>query len=164
VNAERLERYSQLARDFATRARVTEVDAVTAAVANVFAAGGIDTIVLKGPVLAKWLYPDEVRPYVDSDLMVAPKQRARAVGVLERLGFAEHCEWMPTLLSLDPGGTAFNRSGGGMVDLHCQLPGLDGDPDSIWGRAAQRFADQHSASPIVSTALSTAQSAIRGCR
>lgn len=23
-----------------------------------------------------------------------------------------------------------------MVDLHCQLPGLDGDPDAIWGRLA----------------------------
>jgi hypothetical protein len=23
-----------------------------------------------------------------------------------------------------------------MVDLHCQLPGLEGDPDVIWGRLA----------------------------
>jgi hypothetical protein len=125
MSVERLDRYSQLARNFA-------VDAVTAEVAGAFGREGIETLVLKGPVLARWLYPGEVRPYVDSDLMVAPENRARAVGMLERLGFAEHCPWMPSPLSLDPGGTAFNRLGDGMVDLHCQLPGLDGDPDAIW--------------------------------
>jgi hypothetical protein len=129
VNAECFDRYSRLARNFA-------VDALTAEVASAFTSEGIGTVVLKGPVLARWLYPGEVRPYIDSDLMVALANRARAVSVLERLGFAEHCAWMPTPLSLDPGGTAFNRPGGGMVDLHCQLPGLDGDPDAIWGRFA----------------------------
>jgi len=129
MSAERDEGYQQRARNFA-------VDALTAEVASAFAGEGIGTVVLKGPVLARWLYSGEVRPYVDCDLMVAPEDRARAVGVLERLGFAEHCAWMPTPLSLDPGGTAFNRPGGGMVDLHCQLPGLDGDPDAIWGRLA----------------------------
>jgi hypothetical protein len=127
MTTECLERYSQLARNFA-------VDALTAEVAGAFGRQGIETLVLKGPVLAKWLYPGEVRPYVDCDLMVAPENRARAVRVLERLGFAEHLPWMPTPLSLDPGGTAFNRPGEGMVDLHCQLPGLDGDPGAIWGR------------------------------
>ncbi len=128
VNAECFDRYSQLARNFALTA---EVDAVTAEVAGAFGREGIETLVLKGPVLAKWLYPGEVRPYVDSDLMVAPENRARAVGVLERLGFVEHCPWMPTPLSMDPGRTEFNR-GGVIVDLHCRLPGLDGDSDTIW--------------------------------
>src|SRR4029077_12621373 len=36
---------------------------------------------------------------------------------------------------VDPGGTPFSR-GGAMVDLHCQLQGLDGDPDAVWGRFA----------------------------
>jgi Uncharacterised nucleotidyltransferase len=130
MNAECFDRYSQLARNFALTA---EIDALAAEVAGTFGREGIETLVLKGPVLAKWLYPGEVRPYVDCDLMVAPENRTRAVGVLERLGFAKHCPWMPTPLSLDPGGTAFNRRGGGMVDLHCRLPGLDGDPDAIWG-------------------------------
>ncbi len=126
------QRYSQLARNFALTA---EVDALTAEVAGAFDREGVQTLVLKGPVLAKWLYPDEVRPYIDSDLMVAPENRADAVGVLERLGFVEHCPWMPSPACLDPGGTPFSR-GGGMVDLHCQLQGLDGDPDAIWSRLA----------------------------
>jgi Uncharacterised nucleotidyltransferase len=129
MSAECPDRYSQLARNFA-------VDALTAEVALAFGREGIEVLVLKGPVLARWLYPGEIRPYVDCDLMVAPDDRARAVGALERLGFMEHLPWMPTPLSLDAGGTAFNRPGEGMVDLHCQLPGLDGDPDAIWGRLA----------------------------
>jgi len=116
MSAERVDRYAQLARDFA-------VDAFTAEVAGAFGLEGMETLVLKGPVLARWLYPGEVRPYVDCDLMVAPGNQARAVGVLGRLGFVEHLPWMPTPLSLDPGGTAFNRPGEGMVDLHCQLQG-----------------------------------------
>lgn len=129
MSAEYYEGYRQRARNFA-------IDALTAEVVSAFTGEGIGTVVLKGPVLARWLYPGEVRPYVDCDLMVAPDDRARAVSVLKRLGFMEHLPWMPTPLSLDPGGTAFNRPGEGMVDLHCQLPGLDGDPDAMWGRLA----------------------------
>ena len=105
---------------------------LTAEVAGAFGRDEIGTLVLKGPVLAKWLYPGEVRPYSDSDLMVAPANRTRAGSVLERLGFAEHSPWMPTPLSMDLGRTTFNR-GGVMVDLHCQMPGLEGEPDAIWG-------------------------------
>jgi hypothetical protein len=132
LNVKCLDRYSELARNFAL---TSEIDALTAEVAGAFDREGIETLVLKGPVLATWLYLGEVRPYVDSDLMVAPVNRARAVGVLERMGFTEFLPWMPTPLSLDPGGTAFSRSGA-MVDLHCQLPGLDGDPDAFWTRLA----------------------------
>lgn len=139
MSAEHLERRSRMARDFALKVEVdaltAEVDALTAEVADAFGREGIDTLVLKGPVLAKWLYPGDVRPYGDSDLMVARENRTRAVGVLEQLGFVEHCPWMPSPLSLDAGGTAFSR-GERLVDLHCQLPGLDGDADAIWSRLA----------------------------
>jgi Uncharacterised nucleotidyltransferase len=129
VNTDRYEGHRRRARNFA-------IDALTAEVASAFTREGIDTVVLKGPVLAKWLYPGEVRPYVDSDLMVAPEHRARAVGLLKRLGFAEHCPWMPSPACVDPGGTPFSRRDGGIVDLHCQLQGLDGDPDAIWDSLA----------------------------
>jgi hypothetical protein len=67
-SVERLdERYSQLAHNFA-------VDALTAEVAGTFGREGIETLVLKGPVLAKWLYPDEVRTCADSDLMIESKK------------------------------------------------------------------------------------------
>jgi hypothetical protein len=129
MSAESYEGYRERARNFA-------VDALTAEVASAFTGEGIGTVVLKGPVLARWLYPGEVRPYVDSDLMVAPENWARAVGVLRGLGFVEHCPWMPTPLSMDIGCTEFSRGGGVVVDLHCRLQGLDGDPDAIWGSLA----------------------------
>ncbi len=68
-------------------------------------------------MLARWLYPGEVRTYNDFDLMVAPDAQARAVTVLGRLGFIEYCLWMPVPLSLDPGGTAFDRSAKRIVDF-----------------------------------------------
>lgn len=125
MSMERYEGYRQLARNFA-------VDALTAEVAGAFGGEGIETLVLKGPVLARWLYPGEVRSYGDSDLMVAPENRARAVGVLEQLGFVEHMPWLLSPQCLDPGGRPFSR-GGAVVDLHCQLQGLKGDPDEVWG-------------------------------
>ncbi|HTD08051.1 MAG TPA: nucleotidyltransferase family protein [Solirubrobacteraceae bacterium] len=132
MSVERLERYSRLAGNFALTA---EIDLATAEVASAFGIEGIETLVLKGPVIARWLYPGEVRPCSDSDLMVAPRDRACAVDVLERLGFTEHLPYRPIRLSLDPGGTPFSRSGI-FVDLHCQLPGLKGDPDAVWVRLA----------------------------
>lgn len=124
ADAECLARYSRLASNFV-------VDVLTAEVAGALGREGIEVLVLKGPVLARWLYPGEVRPYGDSDLMVAPGDWECAVGVLERLGFVRYLPWVPSPLFLDPGGTAFSRRGG-MVDLHCRLPGLEGDPDRIW--------------------------------
>jgi hypothetical protein len=104
------------------------IDRLTVEIAGAFQTEGIETLVLKGPALAEWLYPGEVRTYCDSDLMVAPENRPLAVSVLERLGFRS---WVLSPLSVDPGGTAFQR-GHDMVDLHCVLPGLDGDPGMIW--------------------------------
>jgi hypothetical protein len=54
MSAERYEGYRQRAHNFA-------IDALTAEVAGAFDREGIETLVLKGPVLARWLYPGEVR-------------------------------------------------------------------------------------------------------
>lgn len=131
VGAASFDRYCRLARNFALTA---EIDAMTAAVAGALSGEGIETFVLKGPVLAEWLYPDDVRSYLDSDLLVAPGDRARAVAVLERLGFVECDPWKPSALFMATWATAFYRHDRGTVDLHCQLPGLNSDPDAIWER------------------------------
>jgi len=107
------------------------IDRLTAEIAGTFAAEGIETLVLKGPVLAEWLYPDEVRPYGDSDLMVAPENWVRAVGVLERLGFLDYLGPMSHPRMESFAGTGFIRNGES-VDLHCALHGLDGDPNATW--------------------------------
>lgn len=111
-------------------ARNLMVDRLTAEIAGAFASEGIESLVLKGPVLAEWLYPGEVRPYGDSDLLIAPDDWPRAVGVLKRLGFHNYLEPMghPRMESF--AGTAFLR-GGDNLDLHCTLHGLEGSPDLI---------------------------------
>ncbi len=109
------------------RRKVT-IDRLTAEIAGALEANGLETIVLKGPVLAAWLYPGELRQYCDSDLMVAPEQWAQAAGVLKQMGFRS---WVLRPLFVDPGGTAFQRDAA-IVDLHYAIPGLFGDPGAIW--------------------------------
>lgn len=92
------------------------------------ATGGIGAMLLKGPVLERWLYPGEIRPSRDVDLLIAPASRPRAVDILRDAGFRS---WMLAPLSVDPGGTDFQR-GDDVVDLHCAIPGLFGDPNMIW--------------------------------
>jgi hypothetical protein len=116
------------------------IDRLTAEIAGQFAAAGIDSLVLKGPALAAWLYPDEVRPYGDSDIMVAPGDWQRAVGVLERLGFSNYLEPMAHPRMESFASTAFLRDRDGAeqenVDLHCALHGCEGDLRKIWASLA----------------------------
>ncbi len=111
------------------------IDRVAAEVAATFADAGIESLVLKGPVLAAWLYPGEVRPYGDADLMVAPGNWPAAVEILAGLGFSDHLGPMahPRMESFNS--TAFLR-GADNLDLHCALHGLDGDPERIWSAFA----------------------------
>jgi hypothetical protein len=131
------EELDQLEEGFQEVGRKLAIDRLTVDIAATFSRCGIEALLLKGPVLGEWLYPGEMRPYCDSDLMVAPGDRARAVRMLERLGFREYRPWMPSPLSLDPGGTAYER-GDDKVDLHCVLPGLDGEPSVIWSSLLAR--------------------------
>jgi hypothetical protein len=107
------------------------IDRQTAEIAGAFEAEGIETLVLKGPVLAKWLYPGEVRPYGDSDLMVAPGDWDGAVALLERLGFDDQLGPMAHPRMESYASTAFLR-GDQNVDLHCALHGLRGEMQPVW--------------------------------
>jgi len=108
-------------------ARNLVVDQVTADVARAFAAEGIETLVLKGPVLAAWLYAGEVRAYGDSDLLIEPDDWPRAVAVLERLGFSKYLDPRTHPPIESSVATEFLR-GNDNVDLHRTLQGLEGDP------------------------------------
>jgi len=136
-------------------ARTLAIDRLTAEVATALAGVGVEALVLKGPVLADWLYPGELRTYGDSDLMVARGDWERAVDLLHELGFlpepsvlrpldamrelslrgqssfkgALYALAHPKLESL--AGTGFMR-GAQNVDLHCTLYGLDADPTAVW--------------------------------
>jgi hypothetical protein len=107
------------------------IDRLAAEIAAAFDREGIDSLVLKGPVLAAWLYPDELRPYGDADLLVAPGNWERAVATLGRLGFADHLGPLEHPRMESFASTAFLR-GEDNLDLHCTVHGLDGDPERIW--------------------------------
>src|SRR3954468_19053260 len=63
------------------------VDAATAEVARALDAAAIPHILLKGPSVARWLYPEGGRGYSDSDLLVSPSSVQAAEAVLESMGF-----------------------------------------------------------------------------
>jgi len=107
------------------------IDQFTAEIVGTFAEEGIESLVLKGPALAEWLYPGEVRPYSDTDLMVAPGDWDQAVTVLNRLDFSDYLGPMAHPRMESRAGTAFVR-GQDAVDLHCTLHGLFGDPRAVW--------------------------------
>ena len=111
-------------------ARNLRVDWLTVEISGAFAEEGIESMVLKGPALAAWLYPDELRAYGDSDLVVRPEDWQPAIDILEGLGFENYLEPMghPRMESF--ASTGFVR-GTDNVDLHCTLHGLDESPDVV---------------------------------
>lgn len=121
----------------ADAARSLAVDVVTAEVSGALTAASIRCLLLKGPSIARWLYaPGESRPYVDTDLLVAPDQLEPAEDVLRRLGFAARLEpedtpgWRrPSREWLRPGDDA-------NVDLHRTLAGVGVDASVVWGSLA----------------------------
>jgi hypothetical protein len=117
------------------------IDRLAARIVAEFANRGIESIVLKGPVLAAWLYPGEVRPYGDADLLVPPQHWADAVTALEALGFSDRLGPLahPRMESFNS--TAFLR-GEENLDLHCAIHGLETDPKAIWNAFSAGSASQ----------------------
>ena len=75
-------------QDLLTTARALALDRMAAEVIGALGEAGVEPLLLKGPVLARWLYEDgAARPYDDIDLLVAPRDLRRAYAVVERLGF-----------------------------------------------------------------------------
>jgi hypothetical protein len=110
------------------------VDQVTAEVVAALRARGVQPILLKGPAVAQWLYDeDELRPYVDTDLLVAPEHQDVAAQVLADLGFKDE---MATAAEqeVDDHSRTFARGGQARqeVDLHFTLAGARARPDDVW--------------------------------
>jgi hypothetical protein len=117
------------------------VDLATAECVAALTAAGVPHLLLKGPTTARWLYRDGVpRVYGDSDILVPPDERERAIHVLAALGFddsqrgrpAHECGWVHATVLERPG-----RDGGDCVDLHHNLSHVPGDGTAVW-RALSR--------------------------
>jgi Uncharacterised nucleotidyltransferase len=111
-----------------TAALSLRVDNVTAEVVTAMREAGIRTVLLKGPSIASWLYRDRAsRPYVDSDLLVAPWSYRQAGSVLRELGFR------PYGYSWHSDSESWRRHlDSAIVDLHRSLIGISASPNTVW--------------------------------
>lgn len=110
-------------------AKSMAIDVVTCRVVTALREAHIEPIVLKGPSFAAWLYADgTLRPYNDTDLLVAPNDAADVGRALERLGYKAQ----PHPPGAKSVATAWvNPRSAGSVDVHTSL-WLFGAPDLWW--------------------------------
>jgi hypothetical protein len=112
------------------------VDAWTGKVVAAMRESGIRAVLLKGPVIARWLYAEDssLRDYVDGDLIVSPADTARARALLCELGFdaVPH----PPLDDHACHARSYVRPrDGAKIDLHTTLHGLERVPRELSWRA-----------------------------
>jgi hypothetical protein len=100
----------------------------------------IDALVIKGPGLGQWLYP-EGRESVDVDLLVRPRQWDGALSVLRARGFVaargglNPDEAAPHSVDLRRDDATQGRH---VLDLHRFFPGVERDPDGAFEALWQR--------------------------
>ena len=111
--------------------RSLAIDGVTAEAVSALEAVGLTPILLKGPVIARWLYADgSRRSYGDTDLLVAPHHERQAEQVLAALRFTAS----PGTGRAEPG-IARNHiwtRGADVVELHITLTGIGASPADVW--------------------------------
>ena len=113
------------------------IDQVTDEVVAALDGAGVEAILLKGPSIARWLYPEGGRAYGDTDLLVPASSFGRAVGVLESLGFTglidNFAAWERNEMAVER--VFVRRPSDGhreVVDLHRNLPGVPVPDDVLW--------------------------------
>ena len=121
------------------------VDSVTAEVVQAFHAAGVESRLLKGAAIARWLYsPVDPRSYADCDLLVRPADQEAARATLLSLGFAPEVDearmpawWREHAVAwLRPGDSA-------AIDIHRTLPGVGVTEQQAWevlARPCERMA------------------------
>jgi hypothetical protein len=98
----------------------------------VLARAGVDALVIKGPTIASWLYPDG-RESGDVDLLVAPSMGNAARDALTAHGYTD------VYAGVHDGEVADHsyvltddRLGGREVDVHVAFPGVGVDAETAW--------------------------------
>ncbi|MGE3267406.1 MAG: nucleotidyltransferase family protein [Chloroflexota bacterium] len=109
-------------------AHVARLDATLHRILPALQTVGVPTIILKGPVLSRLVYPDPtLRPYSDIDLTIREPDEAQVVETLLGVGLAEVPHGAEVARQTHAhhvhGGTAFHRvfmapEGGVMVEMH----------------------------------------------
>jgi hypothetical protein len=113
--------------------RVLVLDRATAEIVAAWREAGVESVLLKGPAITRWLYTEgEFRGYADIDLLVADQHVEAAEEVLRALGFERHGleaiegdwprysrNWIRSELTIN-------------VDLHQTLAGVGVPPNELW--------------------------------
>jgi hypothetical protein len=127
-----------------------------------FGRAGIETILLKGPLLAADYYSDPaLRPFTDLDLLVRRRDRERAIEVATALGYAHGSPGRSLAYELEHAPAAYFVAPGGArlpVDLHWECVAHPGGsratelaaeeiwsrtlPSPSWGAAARTLAPE----------------------
>ncbi len=113
--------------------RVLALDRATAEAIERLGGAGIRSLLLKGPALSRWIYPDESdRPYTDADLMVEPGFVEGAERILAALGFQRM--GLDTLPVDRPRyAVTLRRADDGLaIDLHRRLVGIGAGETDVW--------------------------------
>src|SRR4051812_29312217 len=110
------------------------LDLAHAEAAWVLRAGGVDALVIKGPTLTTWLYPDNARNYGDVDILVDPTQHPHAAALLADRGYRRLQDGVDGVES--PDYTVELEApvdlGRVQVDLHRYFPGIELPPERAW--------------------------------
>jgi hypothetical protein len=98
---------------------------------------GVCPLLIKGPVLERWLYRDgtECR-YGDVDLVVSPDRFSDAEAALAELGFAPRLD-VSVHIGLPDHEHEWVRHPHS-IDLHRGIWGLDRDPGALWGLLTEK--------------------------
>jgi hypothetical protein len=127
TSAEKIERLRSIA------ARL-QIDAGTVEVFDAFERAGVAALLLKGPSIARWLYPNGAeRQYIDCDLLVGPSDFEAAEAALRLLGYTSLLGelGMPSWWC-EHAAVWQRRSDGICVDLHRTLIGVRVDESTAW--------------------------------
>ncbi|HWF50822.1 MAG TPA: nucleotidyltransferase family protein [Solirubrobacteraceae bacterium] len=113
--------------------RSLAVDRVSAEVVDALRVAGAEGLLLKGPVFAAWLYRDgAARAYVDTDILVSPRDFPVAQRALAGIGFSTHIDDTDTPGWRQVAHHWVRARDGANVDLHRTLVGV-GVPDAeLW--------------------------------
>jgi hypothetical protein len=114
------------------------LEAATGGVIRAFESAGVQSILLKGASLARWLYEDGApRAYTDCDLLVRPADWKTAEGALAELGFQPSIDEaaMPSWW-VEHAVPWWRHDDGTTIDLHRTLPGVGADPERVWATLA----------------------------
>jgi hypothetical protein len=114
--------------------RKLAVDATTARVVRQFGGAGVRSIVIKGPTLQRELHADgTLRPYTDTDLLVAPWDLEAAGRALESLGFVLIIDHREHRGIAEPHAQEWGPSPAvKLVDLHWRVAGVNESPERAW--------------------------------